>query len=84
MEGRRSHKAMSFSGVTFVSFCFVTTVCVLFFFFGDVAFSEYFWYLYRFLFEESTFSSFLYIIIIVRFRLPNNGDFLPCDHGLDF
>ena len=48
---------LSFSGVTFI-LCFVTTVCVLFrscfflffCFFGDVAFSEYFLYHYRFLF----------------------------------
>ena len=43
---------------------------------GDVAFSEYFLYHFRFLFVWT-------IEYIVRFFLPN-GVFLPCDHGLDF
>ena len=44
------------------------------FFFGDVAFSEYF-------FSISAFS--LYGEYVVRSFLPN-GVFLRCDHGLDF
>ena len=43
---------------------------------GNVAFSEYFLYCFRFLFVWT-------IEYTVRFFLPN-GVFLPCDHGLDF
>ena len=72
---------LSFSGVSFVLFCFFT-VCVLFSFlflpcfcfFGDVAFSEYFC-------TVSVFS--LYWEDVVRFFLTD-GVFLPCDHVLDF
>ena len=49
----------------------------LFFFLGDVAFSEYFLYHFRFLFVVWT------IEYVVRSFVPN-GVFLPCDHGLDF
>ena len=96
----------SFSGVTFVSFCFVllrfrlyafveaaalrsivfrcagapiaARVSFLLFFclFGDVAFSEYFLYHFRFHFVWT-------IEYVVRSFLPNNV-FLSCDHGLDF
>ena len=45
-------------------------------FFGDVAFSEYFVYHFRFLFVWT-------IEYAVRSFLPT-GVFLPCDHGLDF
>ena len=56
----------SFSGVTFILFCFVTTVCVLFrflfhhifLFFGHVAFSEYFCTITVF---------YLYGVCVVRF-----------------
>ena len=50
---------------------------VFFFFFGDVVFSEYFLYHFRFLFVVWT------IEYVVHSFLPN-GVFLPCDHGLDF
>ena len=50
---------------TRVSFCF---------YFGDVAFSEYFLYHFRFLFVHGEY--------VVRSFL-SNGVFLPCDHGLD-
>ena len=64
------------SGVTFVLFCFVTTVCVLFFFFfGDVAFSEYFC-------TFTVFSLYGEYGVLYVFSLPG-GVFLPCDHGLD-
>ena len=73
---------LSFSGVTFALFCFVTTVCVLFvsvssFFWGggDVAFfPEYFCTI-------AVFS--LYGEYVVRFFFPD-GVFLSCGHGLDF
>ena len=51
---------------TRVSFCL----------FGDLAFSEYFLYHFRFLFVWT-------IEYVVRSFLPNDV-FLPCDHGLDF
>ena len=55
-----------------------TVTCL--FFFGDVAFSEYFLYhmyhYFRFLFVWT-------IEYLVRSFLPN-GVFQPCDHGLDF
>ena len=74
---------LSFSGATFVLFCFVTTVSVLFrlcffllfYFLGHVAFSEYF-------FGTITIFS-LHGKYVVRFPLQD-GVFLPCDHGLDF
>ena len=87
----------SFSGVTFVLFCFVFVFMfslkprpfiqlsfdsapiatrVSSSLFGDVAFSEYLLYHFRFLFVWT-------IEYVVRSFLPN-GLFLPCDHGLDF
>ena len=73
---------LSFSGVTFVMFCSVTAVYVIFrlyiyiFLFGDVAFSAYFCTI-------NVFS--LYGEYAVRFSLPG-GIFLPflCEHGLIF
>ena len=53
-----------------------TCVCVCFFFLGDVAFSEYFLYHFRFLFVWT-------IEHVVRSFRPN-VIFLPCDNGLDF
>ena len=53
----------------FLSFCY-------FLLFGDVDFSEYFLYHFRFLFVWT-------IEYVVRSFLPD-GVFLPCDHGLDF
>ena len=52
------------------SLLFLSFLC----FFGDVAFSEYFYTI--------TVLSF-YGEYVVRFSLPG-GVFLPCDHGLDF
>ena len=74
---------LSFSGVSFVWFCFFTSVCVLFFvsvssffcFLGDVAFPSIFVPLSFSLCMENTW-------YVVRFFLPN-GVFLPCEHGLD-
>ena len=48
----------------------------LFFFIGDVSFSDYFLYRFRFLVVWT-------IEYVVRSFLPS-GVFLPCDHGLDF
>ena len=48
---------------------------VLIFFFGDVAFSDYFCC--------TIFAFSLYGEYVGRYFLPN-GVFLPCDHGLDF
>ena len=67
---------LSFSGVSFVLFCFFTTLCVLFLFlfllfvclFGDVSFSECFCII-------TVFS--LYGKYVVRFFFPD-GVFLPC------
>ena len=49
-------------------------ICISFF--GDVDFSEYFLYHFRFLFVWR-------VEYVVRSLLPN-GIFLPCDRGLDF
>ena len=55
-----------------------TRVCFSFFcLFGDVAFSVYFLYHFRFLFVVWT------IEYVARSLLPNSV-FLSCDHGLDF
>ena len=49
---------------------------VYFYFLGDVAFSEYFLYHFRFIFVWT-------IEYVVRSFLPD-GVFLLCDHGLDY
>ena len=71
---------LSFSGATFVLFCFVATVCVLFrlcsffCFSGDVVFSKY---------SCTIIVLSLYGEYVVHFPLPD-GVFLSCDHGLEF
>ena len=64
----------SFSGVTFVLFCFVFVFMLSFVYLEMSLFPSIFCTIAVF---------FLYGEYVVRFFLPDD-DFLPCDHGLDF